>query len=79
MYIDHGGGLDVLRARIVLHTPAHASGLNQVEVYFLIVQCKVLALNDFPHPAQIERRRRRYVIEFLGYSTKRRLDERDPP
>ena len=40
----------------VLHTPVHASWLNQVEVYFSIVQRKVLAPNDFPSVAQIERR-----------------------
>lgn len=38
-----------LDARIVLvHTPVHASWLNQVEVYFSIIQRKVLTPNDFP-------------------------------
>jgi hypothetical protein len=32
---------------ILLHTPVHASGLNQVEIYFSIVQRKVLTPNDF--------------------------------
>jgi hypothetical protein len=36
--------------RIVLvHTPIHASWLNQVEVYFSIIQRKVLTPNDFPN------------------------------
>jgi hypothetical protein len=35
-------------ARIVLvHTPVHASWLNQVEIYFSIIQQKVLTPNDF--------------------------------
>jgi hypothetical protein len=33
----------------LLHTPVHASWLNQVEIYFSISQRKVLAPNDFPN------------------------------
>jgi hypothetical protein len=33
---------------ILLHTPVHASWLNQAEIYFSIVQRKVLTPNDFP-------------------------------
>lgn len=32
---------------IVVHTPIHASWLNQVEIYFSIIQRKVLMPNDF--------------------------------
>ena len=32
---------------ILLHTPVHASWLNQIEIYFSIVQRKVLTPNDF--------------------------------
>lgn len=32
---------------VVVHTPVHASWLNQVEIYFSIVQRKVLTPNDF--------------------------------
>lgn len=32
---------------IVVHTPIHASWLNQVEIYFSIVERKVLSPNDF--------------------------------
>jgi len=43
---------DRLRAKwpnlILVHTPVHASWLNQIEVYFSIVQRKVLTPNDFP-------------------------------
>ena len=35
-------------ARIILvHTPIHASWLNQIEIYFSIIQRKVLTPNDF--------------------------------
>lgn len=40
----------------VVHTPIHASWLNQVEVYFSIVQRKVLTPNDFHDLEQVERR-----------------------
>jgi hypothetical protein len=32
---------------VVVHTPVHASWLNQVEIYFSVVQRKVLTPNDF--------------------------------
>jgi len=32
----------------LVHTPVHASWLNQVEIYFSIIQRKVLTPNDFP-------------------------------
>jgi hypothetical protein len=31
-----------------VHGPVHASWLNQIEIYFSIVQRKVLTPNDFP-------------------------------
>jgi hypothetical protein len=40
--------LDQVDSRIILvHTPVHASWLNQVEIYFSIIQRKVLTPNDF--------------------------------
>jgi len=33
---------------VLVHAPRHASWLNQVEIYFSIVQRKVLTPNDFP-------------------------------
>jgi hypothetical protein len=36
------------RARLI-HLPVHASWLNQIELYFSIVQRKVLTPNDFPN------------------------------
>ncbi len=31
----------------MMHTPVHASWLNQIEIYFSILQRKALAPNDF--------------------------------
>ena len=33
--------------RIMIHTPVHASWLNQVEIFFSVIQKKVLTPNDF--------------------------------
>jgi transposase len=38
----------------LVHTPLHASWLNQIEVYFSIVQRKVLNPNDFSTPAALK-------------------------
>ncbi len=38
---------------ILVHTPVHASWLNQVETYFSIIQRKVLTPNDFPSLAAV--------------------------
>ena len=41
---------------IMVHTPTHASWLNQVEVYFSVVQRKVVSPNDFTDLAEVEQR-----------------------
>ena len=41
---------------ILVHLPTHASWLNQIEIYFSIIQRKVLTPNDFPDLAAVERR-----------------------
>lgn len=41
---------------VLVHTPVHASWLNQVEIYFSIVQRKVLTPNDFASLEQVETR-----------------------
>jgi hypothetical protein len=49
--------LHQLDSRIQLvHTPVHASWLNQVEIYFSIIQRKVLTPNDFADLAAIQLR-----------------------
>lgn len=39
---------------IQVHTPVHASWLNQIEIYFSVVQRKVLTPNDFPNLETLE-------------------------
>ena len=41
---------------IVVHLPIHASWLNQIEIYFSILQRKVLTPNDFADLAAVEER-----------------------
>jgi transposase len=41
---------------ILIHTPLHASWLNQVEIYFSIVQRKVLTPNDFSSLQELKQR-----------------------
>jgi DDE superfamily endonuclease len=40
----------------LVHLPVHASWLNQIEVYFSVVQRKVVAPNDFTDLAEVEAR-----------------------
>jgi DDE superfamily endonuclease len=48
------------RKAVLVHTPVHASWLNQVEIYFSIIQRKVLTPNDFASLEEVERRLRLY-------------------
>ena len=41
---------------VVVHLPVHASWLNQIEIYFSIVQRKVLTPNDFDCLEAVEER-----------------------
>jgi len=41
---------------IQIHTPIHASWLNQIEIYFSVLQRKVLTPNDFKNLEDLERR-----------------------
>jgi hypothetical protein len=45
-----------------VHTPNHASWLNQVEIYFSIVQRKVMTPNDFASLSELEDR----LLAFQG-------------
>jgi len=45
---------------VPVHTPVHASWLNQVEIYFSVVQRKVLTPNDFDSLAAVEDRLLRF-------------------
>ena len=48
---------------VPVHGPVHASWLNQIEIYFSIVQRKVLTPNDFPSLAVLEER----LLAFQSY------------
>jgi hypothetical protein len=48
------------RKAVLVHTPIHASWLNQVEIYFSIIQRKVLTPNDFASLEEVEQRLRLY-------------------
>ena len=58
---------DRLRAHwptiVAVHTPVHASWLNQVEVYFPVVERKVLTPNDFRSLVELEE----HMIRFQDY------------
>ncbi len=51
---DHRGKKAIDRLRkahpnaVMIHTPVHASWLNQVEIFFSVIQKKVISPNDFP-------------------------------
>ena len=48
----------------VVHTPVHASWLNQVEIYFSVVQRKVLTPNDLPSLTAVEDRLLRFQEHY---------------
>ena len=59
--------VDRLRSRYprltLVHAPVHASWLNQIEIYFSIVQRKVLTPNDFPDLNTVAER----LLDFQYY------------
>jgi transposase len=46
-----------------MHTPKHASWVNQIEIWFGIVQRRVLRYGDFAHARQMERK----LLAFIRY------------
>lgn len=48
----------------MVHTPVHASWLNQVEIYFSVVQRNVVTPNDFTNLAQVEDRLRAFEDRY---------------
>jgi DDE superfamily endonuclease len=72
--MDNGSGhrgpraVDRLRTQwptlIPVHTPVHASWLNQVEIYFSVVQRKVLTPNDFASLGELEDRLVRFQDRY---------------
>lgn len=59
---SHRGSRSVTRLQgrypnlVLVHGPVHASWLNQIEIYFSIIQRKVLTPNDFPSLTAVEQR-----------------------
>jgi len=49
---------------VMVHTPVHASWLNQVEVYFSIIQRKVLSPNDFSDLDMVRQRLHRFEDRY---------------
>lgn len=49
---------------VLVHTPIHASWLNQIEIYFSIIQRKVLTPNDFTSLAAVEDRLLRFQDHY---------------
>jgi hypothetical protein len=47
-----------------VHTPVHASWLNQIEIYFSVVQRKVLAPNDFDDLREVENRLLEFQVHY---------------
>jgi hypothetical protein len=72
---SHRGDVSIRRLNqaypntILVHTPVHASWLNQVEIYFSLVQRKVLTPNDFISLDDVAERLRLY--EELSNQTPR--------
>lgn len=49
---------------VMVHTPVHASWLNQVEIYLSVVQRKVVSPNDFTDLAQVGNRLRAFEHRY---------------
>ena len=54
---------------VPVHGPVHASWLNQIEIYFSIVQRKVLTPNDFASLAEVEDRLLRFQDHYERAAT----------
>lgn len=54
------------RNAILVHTPIHASWLNQVEIYFSVLQRKVLTPNDFDNLQDLENQ----ILDFQSHYQK---------
>lgn len=53
---------------IAVHTPVHASWLNQVEIYFSVVQRKVLTPNEFVSLEQLEESLLGFQMHYETYA-----------
>ncbi|WP_241989748.1 MULTISPECIES: IS630 family transposase [unclassified Streptomyces] len=55
---------DAFPNAVLVHTPVHASWLNQVEIYFSVVQRKVVSPNDFTDLTQVTDRLREFEDRY---------------
>lgn len=53
---------------VQVHTPVHASWLNQIEIYFSVVQRKVLTPNEFSNLSAIETALREFQSRYEEYA-----------
>jgi hypothetical protein len=54
---------------VPVHGPVHASWLNQIEIYFSIVQRKVLTPNDFSSLEEVQDRLLRFQAYYQTIAT----------
>jgi transposase len=72
---DHRGKAAIKRLRdrhpncIMIHTPVHASWLNQVEVFFSIIQRKVVSPNDFAGTEQLADTLQAFIARYNATAT----------
>jgi transposase len=72
---DHRGKKAARRLRniypncVMVHTPVHASWLNQVEIFFSIVQKKVISPNDFAGTAQLAATLQAFIARYNATAT----------
>jgi hypothetical protein len=72
---DHRGQAAIKRLRkrhpncIMIHTPVHASWLNQVEVFFSIIQRKVVSPNDFAGTDQLADTLHAFITRYNATAT----------
>src|ERR1039457_3181392 len=54
---------------IMIHTPVHASWLNQIEIFFSIVQKKVVSPNDFTSAGQLAATLQAFISRYNATAT----------
>ena len=54
---------------VMVHTPVHASWLNQVEIYFSVVQRKVVSPNDFTDLTEVQQRLTDFEMRYNATAT----------
>ena len=64
--VQWSGFLSEYPNAIQIHTPIHASWLNQIEIFFSILQRKVLTPNDFQDLQTLQRA----ILDFQAFYEK---------